>query len=196
MKKKLAQDEVGTGTDTPAKKIKFKYDDDDDTVNDDAKAASIPDSQPSAEVTDAAKAKKKRKTKGLMRKMKKKEEREKQSAAEREARVANGGPEKLPTPKQLASKYLREWIRRDPEHDATSAWKFQKSRQLWIMRNILNINNISDADFEICVKYCKSMNENARMTVREKARSAVANPEAETASPEQVRARRLVEALS
>ncbi|KAI8615946.1 hypothetical protein BC830DRAFT_1120037 [Chytriomyces sp. MP71] len=113
--------------------------------------------------------KKKRRNKGLAKKLKKKEEREKAEAVARETRKAQGLPETLPSAKNQASAYLREW-----DSDRL-AWKFQKARQLWILRHILDTDNISPNDFSIAVRYCKELPEGtARQMTLEKAQQAIA----------------------
>ncbi|KAJ3286742.1 hypothetical protein HDU79_006267 [Rhizoclosmatium sp. JEL0117] len=140
------------------KKIKFTTDEDD------SQPAEVKETVPAvtsdAGADPSAKApKKKRKNKGAAKKMKKKEERLKLEAKLKEERIASGGPEKLPTPREQAAQYLQQW-----STDRT-AWKFQKSRQLWILRHLLDTWNISDDNFKIALKYCKDLPEGNARTV-------------------------------
>ncbi|KAJ3074052.1 hypothetical protein HDU98_012247 [Podochytrium sp. JEL0797] len=136
------------------KKIKFSHDDDDE------EPIPVVAETPAAVEGDATKVpKKKRKGKGAAKKAKAKEERLKAEAKAKEERIANGGPEKLPTPKEQAAEYLKMW-----KSDRAN-WKFQKSRQLWILRHLLDQWNIADDDFKIAVKYCKDLPEGNARTV-------------------------------
>ncbi|KAJ3086867.1 hypothetical protein HK100_008552 [Physocladia obscura] len=150
------------------KKIKFKHDDDDNEELEVAKPQLNTGETVSEDTTEKQK-KKKRKNKGMKAKMNRKAAKENKERQAREERIARGEPEKLPTPKQLASKYLKDW-----QVDRIN-WKFQKGRQLWVIRNVFDTDALSKEDFKIAVEYFEEMpTGNARTILLEKTKETVA----------------------
>ncbi|KAJ3232016.1 hypothetical protein HDU81_003343 [Chytriomyces hyalinus] len=158
------------------KKAKPAKDDENAASNEDAGEDHAGEDVPNKEADESAaqpteeqKKKRKRKGKGMAKKLQKQEERTKAEAKLREERVAKGLPETLPSSKQLAAQYLREW-----STDRLS-WKFQKARQLWVLRHLLDTDNIAPNDFTIAVKYCKELPAGtARTMTLERAQQVVA----------------------
>ncbi|KAJ3013477.1 UNVERIFIED_CONTAM: hypothetical protein HDU68_000654 [Siphonaria sp. JEL0065] len=139
------------------KKIKFSHDDDDDEQVEESKADN--EGQETTATSTEKAPKKKRKNKGAAKKAVKKAERLALAQKEKEERLANGGPEKLPTPRDLAREYLTLWS------NDRKTWKFNKARQLWILRHLLDTWNVADDVFTIAVKYCKDLPEGNSRTV-------------------------------
>ncbi|KAJ3247988.1 hypothetical protein HDU78_002419 [Chytriomyces hyalinus] len=168
------------------KKAKPQKDDENAGPNEDAGEERAGEDVPSKEVDESAaqpteeqKKKRKRKGKGMAKKLQKQEERTKAEAKLREERVAKGLPEAPPSSKQLAAQYLREW-----SADRLS-WKFQKARQLWVLRHLLDTDNIAPNDFTIAVKYCKELPAGtARTMTLERAQQVVAEGLYKASQPE------------
>ena len=50
--------------------------------------------------------------------------------------------------------------------ESKDAWKFQKTRQIWLVRNIYNVERMPENHFKIMKKYIKSMPEGPTKQVR------------------------------
>ncbi|KAJ3009676.1 UNVERIFIED_CONTAM: hypothetical protein HDU68_002552 [Siphonaria sp. JEL0065] len=133
-----------------SEKIKKFSHDEDDNDNEQVEESKTDNQDQETTATSAEKApKKKRKNKGAAKKAAKKAERLALAQKEKEERLANGGPEKLPTPRDLAREYLTLWS------NDRKTWKFKKARQL----HLLDTWNVADDVFPIAVKYCKDIPE-------------------------------------
>lgn len=67
--------------------------------------------------------------------------------------------------KELQSKQEKSQVRKDSLNylvlwkSSRAAWKFQKSRQIWLLKNIYNIERLPIKHFKILKKYIKTMQE-------------------------------------
>ncbi|KAJ3177131.1 hypothetical protein HDU87_004623 [Geranomyces variabilis] len=69
--------------------------------------------------------------------------------------------------RQAAVEYLDCWLNRRNE------WKFQKVRQVWILRNLWYAHQLDDAQFETALAYAKDLSHQARQETIEEAREIV-----------------------
>ena len=101
---------------------------------------------------------------------------------------------------EAGSLYLKQWANRE-----TSPWKFQKARQVWLLRWMYRGDILAKADFKVLLEYMVDLKGGARDRALEKARALAKEGEAEEDSDKVVekankitfkRARKVVKTLS
>ncbi|KAG9476931.1 hypothetical protein GDO78_002365 [Eleutherodactylus coqui] len=96
----------------------------------------------------------------------KKERKKEEKRLKREKESLTGKPKEEP-PKpvagKLALKYLKSWSKKKPE------WKFQKTRQTWLLSNMFDQEKVSDKHFKRLLKYLVDLKGTARETTIQKA---------------------------
>lgn len=101
-----------------------------------------------------------------------------------------------PDPEQkgdkLASEYLKQWS------DDRKNWKFQKVRQVWLLKHMYNQDQVSDDDFEILLLYLDGLKGKSREVTVKQAEDIMEKDE-DNEGTEHVkteRARKIVQLLS
>nr|AGM32130.1 hypothetical protein [Coptotermes formosanus] len=69
--------------------------------------------------------------------------------------------------KERCMDYLKRW------HEDRQNWKFEKLRQIWLFRNMLDPAKVPDSSFEILVDYISSTQGHARQMIVEKTMKVV-----------------------
>eukprot|EP00079_Xenopus_tropicalis_P039200 XP_017952971.1 PREDICTED: uncharacterized protein C7orf50 homolog isoform X1 [Xenopus tropicalis] len=95
----------------------------------------------------------------LKKERKKEEKRLKRESAEQEKEE---GPQK-PSGCELALQYLKSWSKKHEE------WKFQKTRQTWLLLHMYDPEKVPDKYFKILLNYIAGLQGRARDTTVEKA---------------------------
>uniref|UniRef100_A0A803JGI5 WKF domain-containing protein n=1 Tax=Xenopus tropicalis TaxID=8364 RepID=A0A803JGI5_XENTR len=95
----------------------------------------------------------------LKKELKKEEKRLKRESAEQEKEE---GPQK-PSGCELALQYLKSWSKKHEE------WKFQKTRQTWLLLHMYDPEKVPDKYFKILLNYIAGLQGRARDTTVEKA---------------------------
>ncbi|EDV28359.1 uncharacterized protein TRIADDRAFT_53944 [Trichoplax adhaerens] len=54
--------------------------------------------------------------------------------------------------------YLRKW------QDDRSNWSFKKNRQVWLLKNMMDVSKVSESDFKTLIKYMQGLRGSARDT--------------------------------
>lgn len=68
---------------------------------------------------------------------------------------------------KLAMNYLKLW------HEHRDIWKFQKGRQIWLLKHMYNKEKMLDSDFEILLQYLATMKGSARDRTLQQAESLI-----------------------
>lgn len=101
-----------------------------------------------------------------------------------------------PDPEQkgdkLASEYLKQWS------DDRKNWKFQKVRQVWLLKHMYNQDQVTDDDFEILLLYLDGLKGKSREVTVKQAEDIMEKDEdsEETEHMKTERARKIVQLLS
>ncbi|XP_078096308.1 protein cholesin isoform X2 [Mustelus asterias] len=111
--------------------------------------AEVPANQEEVELTAEEKRKIERKLK------KERKKKEKQMQREAGASVEKAKPQQSST-KDLALEYLIRWSKKHKE------WRFQKTRQTWLLQHMYDCDKISDKNFSVLLKYLDGLKGNAR----------------------------------
>lgn len=69
--------------------------------------------------------------------------------------------------KEKCMGYLKKW------HEDRQNWKFEKLRQIWLFRNMLDPSKVPDSSFEILVDYISGTRGHARQMIVEKTMKVV-----------------------
>ncbi|XP_077481462.1 protein cholesin isoform X2 [Stigmatopora argus] len=72
-----------------------------------------------------------------------------------------------PNAAQKALDYLTSWV------NDRAAWKFQKTRQTWLLKNMFDLKQIPDEKFSQLLQYLKGLRGNARETTLKKSMAVV-----------------------
>ncbi|XP_067911952.1 uncharacterized protein C7orf50 homolog isoform X2 [Heterodontus francisci] len=110
----------------------------------------------------------KRKIERKLKKERKKEE--KQLLRETDALVQKVKPQ-LSSAYDLALEYLTRWSKRDKE------WRFQKTRQTWLLQHMYDCDKISDEHFTLLLGYLDGLKGNAREVTIQKAEALIKESE-------------------
>ncbi|XP_033121539.1 uncharacterized protein C7orf50 homolog [Anneissia japonica] len=73
--------------------------------------------------------------------------------------------------KQLAIQYLQQW-----KH-FRNVWSFQKVRQVWLLRNMYDVDMVDDEVFEILIEYLEPLKGMAKTTTLQKAEQLLKDQE-------------------
>ncbi|XP_048350107.1 uncharacterized protein C7orf50 homolog [Sphaerodactylus townsendi] len=98
----------------------------------------------------------------------KKERKKEQKKLMREAGIAAEREEvKKPSGSELALEYLKSWCK-NPE-----AWKFQKTRQTWLLSHMYDEDKVPGKYFSILLRYLEGLQGSARTVTVQKAEALV-----------------------
>eukprot|EP00744_Colponema_vietnamica_P017154 GILI01024076.1.p1 GENE.GILI01024076.1~~GILI01024076.1.p1 ORF type:complete len:228 (-),score=90.08 GILI01024076.1:320-1003(-) len=81
--------------------------------------------------------------------------------------------------KEAALEYLHQW------RDDKEAWKFQKVRQTWLLKNMFNDSMVADKDFKVLLKYLQGLEGSRRETLLKEMKEVVEQGEPEKGSQEE-----------
>ncbi|KAL4624381.1 hypothetical protein GN956_G17866 [Arapaima gigas] len=99
-----------------------------------------------------------------LKKLRKKEEKKKSLTVEKSEMVPE---EQKPTAAQLALQYLTSWSKK------SAGWKFQKTRQTWLLQNMFDLEKVSDKNFSRLLSYMEGLRGVARDTTVQKGEALV-----------------------
>ncbi|XP_067859018.1 uncharacterized protein C7orf50-like [Heptranchias perlo] len=96
---------------------------------------------------------------------------------------------------ELALEYLTRWCKKHKE------WRFQKTRQTWLLQHMYDCDKISDKHFSLLLKYLDGLKGNARELTIQKAEALVKASEStddstEDSPPKIERMRQVLQLLS
>ncbi|XP_018590471.1 protein cholesin [Scleropages formosus] len=121
----------------------------------------------------------------LERKLKKLRKREEKERQLKEGKSETAPEEQKPTAAQLALQYLINWSKKSTD------WRFQKTRQTWLLQNMFDLEKISDQNFSVLLSYMEGLQGAARDTTVKKAETMV--QELEEQGTEEVESQRRAE---
>ncbi|XP_058477494.1 uncharacterized protein C7orf50 homolog [Solea solea] len=102
-----------------------------------------------------------------MKKILKKEEKKKKKKLEAEGEASQKTEASGPTAPQHALDYLTCWA------ENRTAWKFQKTRQTWLLQHMFDSQKISDDNFSVLLQYLEGLRGTAKDTSVQKALALV-----------------------
>nr|DBA19429.1 TPA: hypothetical protein GDO54_015267 [Pyxicephalus adspersus] len=189
-KKKIASDSISEAPITKKKKLNPKVSEEPDSLV--SEVSEVPDSavskddgQNSLDLEDLSPEERR----VLERKLKKERKKEKKRLEKEQGIIEekNEDPSK-PSAAKLALQYLKSWSKKHSE------WKFQKTRQTWLLMNMYDEEKVPDKYFRILLKYLDGLKGSARETTIQKAEaymkecdSAETQEEADSKKTERVR---------
>ncbi|XP_063286477.1 uncharacterized protein C7orf50 homolog [Pelobates fuscus] len=148
-KKKLT---VSTSEESPAKKKKMSPKDPEDPDDALSKVES-PEMKDLEDLTPEEQRKRERKLK--------KERKKEEKRLKRESAIDDDDEEEKPSKPsvcELSLQYLKSWSEKRKD------WKFQKTRQIWLLQNMYDQEKISDDYFPILLEYLEGLKGSARDT--------------------------------
>uniref|UniRef100_A0A8B8CLS0 Uncharacterized protein C7orf50 homolog n=1 Tax=Crassostrea virginica TaxID=6565 RepID=A0A8B8CLS0_CRAVI len=91
---------------------------------------------------------------------------------------------------KLASEYLKQWS------SDRKSWKFQKVRQVWLLKHMYNSEQVNSDDFEILLQYLDGLKGKSReVTVKQAEKIIEEDDENATDETKTERARQIVQLL-
>ncbi|XP_056153336.1 uncharacterized protein C7orf50 homolog [Lampris incognitus] len=130
----------------------------------------------------------------LERKLKKIRKKEEKKKLKEEDKTKDKVQESRPIEPQQALDYLTCWA------ENRKVWKFQKTRQTWLLQHMFDSDKVPDQSFSVLLLYLEGLRGGARDTTIQKAETLVkelgATPEDEDARKRMQRAREVVQLLS
>ncbi|XP_029933941.1 protein cholesin [Myripristis murdjan] len=130
----------------------------------------------------------------LERKMKKILKKEEKKRVKAEGKSSETSEESKPTAPQQALDYLSCWAEKRKE------WKFQKTRQTWLLQHMFDSDKIPDENFSVLLQYLEGLRGGARDTTVQKATALVKELEQEpgdrTSQQRAQRAREVIQLLT
>ncbi|XP_051789641.1 uncharacterized protein C7orf50 homolog isoform X2 [Erpetoichthys calabaricus] len=121
----------------------------------------------------------------LKKERKKLEKKNKKASQESTMETAGPGPA---VAAELALQYLRCW------YENRQVWKFQKTRQTWLLQNMYDKQKVPDEDFAVLLEYLEGLQGSARATTVSKAESVVRDHDDSEEMTD--RARQIIQLLS
>ncbi|XP_039631340.1 uncharacterized protein C7orf50 homolog isoform X2 [Polypterus senegalus] len=121
----------------------------------------------------------------LKKERKKLEKKNKKASQESTMETAGPGPA---VAAELALQYLRCW------YENRQLWKFQKTRQTWLLQHMYDKQKVPDEDFDVLLEYLEGLQGSARATTVSKAESVVRDHD--DAEEMTDRARQIIQLLS
>ncbi|XP_075686421.1 protein cholesin [Rhinoderma darwinii] len=152
-KKKLAVD----ASDSPVSKKKKRITEVSEGSDTEKPQVESQDAIETADLTPEEQRVQERKLKKERKKLEKRIKKEKKSAGEITEEPAK------PTAGELALQYLKSWSKKKPE------WKFQKTRQTWLLMNIYDTEKVPKKYFKMLLNYIEDLKGSARETTIQKA---------------------------
>ncbi|XP_055780189.1 uncharacterized protein C7orf50 homolog [Salvelinus fontinalis] len=127
----------------------------------------------------------------LERKMKKILKKEKKDQLKAEGKTEDKDEASKPIAPQQALDYLTCWAEKRKE------WKFQKTRQTWLLQHMFDSEKIPDENFSVLLSYLEGLRGAARDTTVQKAETLVREGEQDTDAQQRIqRAREIIQLLS
>ena len=84
--------------------------------------------------------------------------------------------------RQDALNYLSNWntshskqIKKEKDDEPTEQWRFQKSKQVWLLKNMFNLEKVPAKYFKIMISYIESIEGNTKERVLEEALEMIEN---------------------
>ncbi|XP_054848561.1 uncharacterized protein C7orf50 homolog isoform X2 [Eublepharis macularius] len=131
----------------------------------------------------------------LERKLKKERKKEQKKLMREAGIVAKKEEIKKPSGSELALEYLTSWS------ENPKAWKFQKTRQTWLLLHMYNKDKVPDKYFSVLLRYLEGLQGSARSVTVQKAEALmkeydVSETEDSSFAEKQERIRNVLQLLS